>query len=151
MVNVTIRTKHKLLVLDPSDHCSRSAEHDAGHAIGRTRRMRKPMEDRAIADVVRQSRHARARRRCVPLLSIILVRHCSGNVAWRLTEADIAERSVGAPWQSGSSKRSGLGLILELCQMVGSLRLGEGWPAQLALKRHTLRQEGTIIIVTRNR
>jgi hypothetical protein len=46
MVNVTVRTKHKLLVLDPSNHCRRIAEHDAGHAIGRTRRMRKPMETR---------------------------------------------------------------------------------------------------------
>jgi len=134
MANVTVITKHKLLVLDPSNHCRRIAEHDARHAIRSTRRVRKPMEDRAIADVVRQSRHARARRRCVPLLSIILVRQCSGNAAWRLTEAAIAERSVGAPWQSGSSKRSGLGLTLELCQVAGSLRLGEGWPAQPALK-----------------
>ena len=141
MVNVTVGTKHKSLMLDPSNDCRRLAEHDAGHAIGRTRQICKPMEDRVIADVVRQSRQARARRRCVPLLSITLVRHCSGNAAWRLTEAVIAERSVGALWQSGSSKRSGLELTLVLCQMAGSLRLGEGWPARPALKWHALRQE----------
>jgi len=84
------------------------------------------------SDVVRQSRRQKARKCRVPFLSIVLVRRFSGNTAWRLAEAIIAERSVRTLWQSGSPKRLRLGLILAPRQVAESVRLGVKRPAAYA-------------------
>jgi hypothetical protein len=101
----------------------------------------KPVKDQVIVEVVRQSRQERARECSVPFLSFTLVRKSSGNIAWRLIEAVITERSVGILWQNGSPKRLRLGLILVLRQVASKLGLAESSQRSLNWKGITLRCE----------